>query len=125
MAENYNGTSYSFDGADGVFYCVQVQAVYPNEVVSVKTFATTNEHLSLDNQVLERVTLYPNPAKDVISLEGIQPTEVLIHNSLGQCIQSLSHPQEIPVAHFPNGLYWIMMKTENSNPTIAKIIVNH
>ena len=125
IAENYNGTSYSFNEADGAFYCVQVQAVYPNEVVSVKTIATTNESWNLDNQVSECVTLYPNPAKDVVSWEGIQPTEVLIHNSLGQCIQTLDHPHEIPVAHFPNGLYLIMMKTEDSNPRIAKIIVNH
>ena len=126
VAENANGTSRTFDIVPGQdFYCVQVQAVYGDGITSVKAVATDSETWSLNETTENTISLYPNPASEIVSLQGMNPVEAQIYNCLGQLVLTLDHPKEIQVAQLPNGLYVCILKEENQNQKVTKFIVNH
>ena len=126
VAENANGTSRTFDIVTGQdFYCVQVQAVYGDGITSVKAVATDSETWSLNETTENTISLYPNPASEIVSLQGMNPVEVQIYNCLGQLVLTLDHPKEIQVAQLPNGLYVCILKEENQTQKVTKFIVNH
>ena len=126
VAENANGTSRTFDIVTGQdFYCVQVQAVYGDGITSVKAVATDSETWSLNETTENTISLYPNPASEIVSLQGMNPVEAKIYNCLGQLVLTLDHPKEIHVAQLPNGLYVCILKEENQNQKVTKFIVNH
>ncbi len=126
VAENANGTSRTFDIVQGEdFYCVQVQAVYGDGITSVKAVATDSETWSLNETTENTISLYPNPASEIVSLQGMNPVEAQIYNCLGQLVLTLDHPKEIHVAQLPNGLYVCILKEENQTQKVTKFIVNH
>ena len=126
VAENANETSRTFDIVTGQdFYCVQVQAVYGDGITSVKAVATDSETWSLNETTESTISLYPNPASEIVSLQGMNPVEAQIYNCLGQLVLTLDHPKEIQVAQLPNGLYVCILKEENQTQKVTKFIVNH
>ena len=127
IAENFNGTNYNFNGADGDYYCVQVQAVYPNNMVSVKAVATTNEHWTIDEVDGEMLSVYPNPTDDVLyvvtSSETSQISLMTIHGKLIKtCVLNNN---QIYVGDLPNGVYLVEIKENNGARKIARVIINH
>ena len=127
IAENFNGTNYNFNGADGDYYCVQVQAVYPNNMVSVKAVATTNEHWTIDEVDGEMLSVYPNPTDDVLyvvtSSETSQISLMTLHGKLIKtCVLNNN---QIYVGDLPNGVYLVEIKENNGARKIARVIINH
>ena len=127
IAENFNGTNYNFNDADGDYYCVQVQAVYPNNMVSVKAVATTNEHWTIDEVDGEMLSVYPNPTDDVLyvvtSSETSQISLMTLHGKLIKtCVLNNN---QIYVGDLPNGVYLVEIKENNGARKIARVIINH
>ena len=59
----------------------------------------------LEEDAVESVGLYPNPASDIVRVEGLTAAEVQIYNSLGQLVKTVRNTNEIPVADLPQGVY--------------------
>ena len=57
------------------------------------------------NQRQEKVSVYPNPAKENIMIKGIEPAEVQVYNALGQVVKTVKDSNEISVADLPEGAY--------------------
>ncbi len=49
--------------------------------------------------------IYPNPAKEKVTIEGIEATEVEVYNALGQLVKSVRNSNEINVSDLPEGGY--------------------
>ena len=127
IAENFNGTNYNFNGADGDYYCVQVQAVYPNNMVSVKAVATTNEHWTIDEVDGEMLSVYPNPTDDVLYVvTSSETSQILLMTIHGKLIKTcVLNNNQIYVGDLPNGVYLVEIKENNGARKIARVIINH
>ena len=50
--------------------------------------------------------IYPNPAKEKVTIEGIEATEVEVYNALGQRVKMVRSLNEINVIGLPEGVIW-------------------
>jgi len=70
-----------------------------------------------------QVTIYPNPAKERIIIEGISPVEIQIFNTFGQCVNTIYNTNEICVSDIPDGLYLLSISDHNGKTVTKRFIV--
>ena len=51
------------------------------------------------------VVVYPNPARGVVRIEGVEADEVQVYNALGQVVKRVQGTNEIDVAYLAEGIY--------------------
>ena len=71
--------------------------------------------------------IYPNPASEVISLDGItEPTKYKIIDSEGRIVLNgmLNEENKISINQLSTGLYYLQLNTKNSKKSVIKILVN-
>lgn len=58
--------------------------------------------------------IYPNPARDVVILEGSKLIRAAFYNSLGQWVEEARHKNNtIDTSRLPQGLFYLRMETES------------
>lgn len=57
------------------------------------------------NQRQEKVSVYPNPAKDFVRIEGTEASEVQVYNALGQMVRTVQGTNEIDLSGLVEGVY--------------------
>lgn len=86
--------------------------------------------VGVDNNTDDIVMVYPNPVKDVLkfNLKNTQGGEVFIYNLNGQIVANkifTASSTSVSVASLPKGLYFYVVKDENSNKIVSdKFIKN-
>ena len=58
-------------------------------------------------EISNEVKLYPNPAKDIIKIEGIEVAEVEVYNALGQRVKMVQSTNEIDMSGLVEGIYML------------------
>ena len=53
----------------------------------------------------ETPQLYPNPAREKVTIEGIETAKAQVYNTLGQVVKTVRGTNEIDVAGLPQGVY--------------------
>ena len=53
------------------------------------------------------IFIYPNPAKEKVTIEGVEATEVKVYNAIGQLVKTVRNTNEISVADLPQGVYML------------------
>ena len=127
--ENGTATEFSFTEENGKFYIVEVQAVYGNEMVSVKRIVTSYEILVVtENETIDS-KVFPNPAHNRVS---IQATETIrnaaVYDMLGNMINTVKVNDktfEMSFAEYHNGVYFIKLQTANGKSQVCRIAVAH
>ena len=66
---------------------------------------------------------YPNPAIDYLKIEGINPSEIQIYNTLGQLISVNHGTNEISVRDLPKGIYLLRITDVKGSSFTSRIIV--
>lgn len=56
------------------------------------------------------VSIYPNPAADVVHVEGVDAVEVRVYNVTGQLLKTINGSNEITVGDLPEGVYLLHIK---------------
>ena len=51
------------------------------------------------------LTIYPNPAKEKVTIDGIEAAKVQVYNALGQLVKTVRNSNEIGVEGLPEGVY--------------------
>jgi len=77
-----------------------------------------------DEIVTAEVSIYPNPASTIVTINSNKATELVIYNAIGKEIKVITKPattENINVAHLPNGIYFVQVK--NGNTVLTKKIV--
>jgi hypothetical protein len=118
VAQNVNNTSYDFNNIDSdAYYCVQVQAVYPNDIVSVKAVATTNEYWDIQELDAETVTVYPNPATDAVYINSSTVDMRFIAYQImdvnGQIMVINVKNNQIDISNLPSGVYLMIIESSD------------
>ena len=67
--------------------------------------------------------VYPNPAKNILHVEGAGLTEVEVFNIMGQSVLNVNENFEtINIGHLQNGIYFIRIKTTEGEKTVKLVI---
>ena len=51
------------------------------------------------------IEVYPNPAKDRLRIDGIEPAEVQVYNAFGQLVKTVQNANQINVSDLAEGIY--------------------
>ena len=79
------------------------------------TIAATDDDIEKENTLI----LYPNPAKESITLTAVD--DIFIYNSLGQIVRQMKNPKgetTINISDLPQGTYYI--KSDNKQQKLIK-----
>lgn len=90
-------------------------------------FVITSGDLSTNPFEKNNVTVYPNPAKDVVSLtlpNNTEVEEVVVYNVTGQEVLRTNQTQNINVSEWATGTYFLKATTKNGASLTKKIIKN-
>ena len=68
--------------------------------------------------------IYPNPAKEKVTIEGIEATEVEVYNALGRLVKTMQGTNEISVAELPQGVYLVRIADAVGKVLTAKVAVS-
>lgn len=72
------------------------------------TFVAFFKGTGVDDNAQQLITLYPNPAKDVIRIEGLEiGSEIRIYNMNGALVKAVAADHEIGVGELASGLYLV------------------
>ncbi len=67
--------------------------------------------------------VYPNPAKNILHVEGAGLTEIEVFNIMGQSVLNVNENYEtINIGHLKNGIYFIRIKTTEGEKTVKLVI---
>lgn len=110
-------------------WCFDIIKVYRSGVEQeISEPACANFTVSTGIAEVSRVEtmVYPNPAKDVISIKNTNNATVYIYNILGKMVRkidSTSDLLQVNVSDFSNGMYFIKIQNGNNVET-KKILIN-
>jgi hypothetical protein len=68
--------------------------------------------------------VYPNPAKDNVVVNNIEPAEVQVYNALGQLVKTVQGTNEINVGDLPEGMYLLRITDKEGVSFVKRITVN-
>jgi hypothetical protein len=102
-------------------YCVV--PVYPVACDLDAECFETNINVGIINYK-DNITIYPNPATNLIHLSSDKVSEVKIYNNIGQLILNEYNTNEINVSALTNGIYILLIETSTGNIQ-KKITINH
>ena len=51
------------------------------------------------------ISVYPNPAMEKVTIDGVEAAEVQVYNAFGQLVKTIRNSNEIPVAGLAEGVY--------------------
>lgn len=66
--------------------------------------------------IANTVSVFPNPAKDVLNINGINNAVFTITNQMGQTLAS-STSKTLPIGNLANGVYYLQVQTANASFT--------
>ena len=81
--------------------------------------------LSVENVVVDNdVTVYPNPANDVINVKGEDIQYVEIYNSIGLKVldKNVNDSESIDIANFTSGIYFVRTVDNKGKVSTTKIV---
>lgn len=102
---------------------LKVKAVYPE---CESEFALTENgddsiritNVSVDENPLSKVKLYPNPTSGQLSIEAERMTSVSVYDLVGQCVMQMTIDQDLAIvdmSQLNNGIYFIKVNTANGS----------
>ena len=69
------------------------------------------------------ISVYPNPVRDRVVIEGIEVVEVEVYNTLGQMVKTIQGTNEITVADLPQGVYLLRIADAEGKDYTNKIMI--
>ena len=77
----------------------------------------------VEETVTEQVGVYPNPASDIVRIEGITVAEVQVYNALGQLVKTVYDSNEINVAGLPEGVCQLRITDAEGRSHVVRVAV--
>ena len=102
-------------------YCVI--PVYPIECDLDEKCFETNINVGIINYK-DNITIYPNPATNVITIFSNKVSAVKVYNNIGQLILTQHNTNEINVSKLTNGIYILSVEISAGNIIQKKITIN-
>lgn len=79
--------------------------------------------LSIDNNFITSIKVFPNPTKNFININSEKEIfKIIIYNSSGKELSIYKNQNRINIEHLSKGLYFVKVLTKNNEKEIVKII---
>ncbi|MBO5848912.1 MAG: T9SS type A sorting domain-containing protein [Bacteroidales bacterium] len=122
---NYTGLSYVneeivesiYDDKD---HSIEVVALYENGKTSVGVVKKIASGVNVTEIKESNLNIYPNPVKDVVSVNSENINSVSVYNSVGVLVEKIevrSNNVEINMSDYNTGIYFVQVNTENGTAT--------
>lgn len=83
----------------------------------------THTNLSVNNNCVEKnLSIYPNPANRIVSIEGVDVAEIQIYNILGQPVRTFTNTHKINVEGLSEGIYLLRITDGKGNVYLERIV---
>ena len=69
------------------------------------------------------ISIYPNPVRDRVIIEGIEVVEIQVYNTLGQVVKTVRGTNEINVAGLAEGVYMLRIRDKEGRIFLEKVMV--
>ena len=70
-----------------------------------------------------QISVYPNPAKDYVKIEGAEAAEVQVYNALGQMVRRVRGTNEIDLSGLVEGVYLLRITDVDGKVYTNKITI--
>ena len=110
-----------FSGTKNVCLSVTYAGTDPVNSNNETCIAITRNVNSVEENIAEAVSVYPNPANDMFTVANAEGATIVVVNSLGQVVASIENAasnQTIDASNFANGTYFVKV-----NENVIKINV--
>ena len=77
-------------------------------------YFTTGDTDAVSSANAPEVLVYPNPATDVVYIQGVEATEIQVFNTLGQLVKTVRGKNEINISDLVSGVYLLKI-SDNHN----------
>ena len=92
------------------------------DCTTIEALAVSSASLALQEKEKVSWEVYPNPAKDYVVIDGIEPDEVQVYNALGQLVKTVRETNEIDLSGLAEGVYLLRISDEKGNSYLEKIV---
>ena len=128
VAENTADMSYTFIGEFGTFYVTEVQAVYGDDMTSVKVVAAKTNTWAVAENTESSCHVYPNPANNMVRIDATnEMQQISIYNVLGALVESINvngKSVQLNLANYSNGVYFLNINHAEGNST-QRLVITH
>ena len=126
----FGGADYNFgkqpDGrlsSHGVLFKNGEAIEIDPECTAIYALAVSSETNALQEAEKSPMVVFPNPAKDRVTLEGIEPAEIKIYNLQGQSVRTFADTNEIVVSGLPEGIYLLQITDREGLTHSTRLVV--
>lgn len=74
-------------------------------------------------EIMEPISIYPNPAKEMVTIGGYEVAEVQVYNTLGQLVNTIHGTNEISVTGLAEGVYLLRVTATDGKTYRTRLIV--
>ena len=122
-AKAYPRPGFEFDcwKSDGVIVSTEeILGIDVVEDMHLVAYFKVYDGVGEDNST---IGVYPNPAKEKITIDGIRPDEVQVYNAYGQLVKTVRGTNEIDVAELVEGVYLLRITDTEGKNHVARVAV--
>lgn len=124
--ENITDTQITME-CDYGFYVFAVEALYENEMTSVKMVKGIDyqDHTSVAENQENVYNIYPNPTNGNITICGEEIDMVEVYNICGQKVMTVeanSNNVNVNMSELTTGVYMVKITDKNGNETVNKVV---
>ena len=127
--ENTTELSYIFPAVADKYNVVEVQAVYPEGMTSVKSVAGLMNIDAVAEQAANSCRVYPNPANTQVRIEAENDIHsVKVYDVLGNLVETISAngtSLNVNLSRFSNGVYLFNIVENNGKMSNQCVVVAH
>ncbi|MBR6491595.1 MAG: T9SS type A sorting domain-containing protein, partial [Bacteroidales bacterium] len=70
-----------------------------------------------------KALVYPNPAMEKVTIEGIEAAEVQVYNAIGQVVKTVRGTNEVDLSGLAEGVYLVRITDENGKSHAVRVVV--
>ena len=90
---------------------------------TIRIVNVVDEVLSTEDNMSATISVFPNPTKDIITVNAPDYKSTEVYNILGKKLLTTTH-QQFSLSGFGEGMYFLKVKNSNNNSKLFKVIVN-
>ena len=129
IEENYSELTYVNEELaatlnDSNYHNVKIVALYENEKTSVPVMEEIVSTINVTEIEENNVSIYPNPIKDLVKIQGNNINNISIYNSVGVLVEKIEvrgNEVEINMNKHNTGIYFVQVNSDNE--TITRKVV--
>lgn len=108
-------------------YCFSVENNPSDSVCVDVKYTSSSAVMNIYNHSIHSSSVYPNPVKDVLSINCNNPTEFVLYDMLGSQVykEEFTSSSNINVSSFEAGIYFYKLNVKGKETEVQKLIITH